>query len=466
MKRLWIALAVAFAVVAGSTVAPVVAPVALAANALPTNPLGLAYSSTTGVSSYGRSTGMVVTGPCNRYAPEFAAARANGAEILTYLNFVERPDTSACALSDAFFGGPPGSTPLWPYPTPGRRVNWPGTHLLDIRTGEAWADHAVAYIENLMREDRVDGVFLDVVGIRLWSSLAAWESWPQGEKDAWAAGNVDFVRRLDASRRAINPRFIIVNNNKWDTGGGVCPDEPCPGEQHVDGISLELHDPAGPYHQRVAGKPYSNLGHRRVIAIARTTAEARQWATVQGVTHVSDQTNYSSPTPPPIGFTRLTDRPKSFGRTTVATNLSILGANQKRGSKFALPDGATLLGFSAYLDGLGAASGSQTARMVLYNDNNGVPHGRVAQSNTITISAGTSASWVNFTAPATALDPGQYWIVIHTGDTDNVIRKSAFGPANWYSNLDNFADGSNNPFGAGTTGTTTLSATVSYTVGY
>ncbi len=74
------------------------------------------------------------------------------------------------------------------------------------------------YVEGLMREGKVDGVFLDAVGIRPWASLAEWNSWPQSEKNAFAAGNVDLVRRLDARRRAIKPDFIIVSNNVWEAG--------------------------------------------------------------------------------------------------------------------------------------------------------------------------------------------------------------------------------------------------------
>jgi len=102
-------------------------------------------------------------------------------------------------------------------------------------------------------------------------------------------------------------------------------------------------------------------------------------------------------------------------------------ADYKRGSKFALPDKATLLSFSAYLDGAGGATGSQSVRMVLYRDSGGLPAARIAQSNTVTV---------------------------------------ADGAANWYGNPDTFADGAANPFGAGTAGTGTLSVNVSYTVGY
>lgn len=463
MRRLLPGFSAVLISIAASLVVPAGVPPAVATNTLPTNPIGFAYQSTTNIGQYAHPTGMLVTGRCNRYAPEFAAARANGAEILAYLNVMQRNDSTVCGADDAFYGGPPGSTPLWPYPTPGTRVNWPGTHMTDMRVGSAWVNRAVTYIENLMVEDKVDGVFLDDIGARLWSSLAAWDTWPAWEREAWTAGTIDLVRRLDAKRRALNPRFIIVNNNVWDVAGTVGTTA----EQYVDGICLEHHPPDSAYHQRVAGKPYSNLGHRRVLAVAHNPAEAQQWATVQGVTHVSDQTNYGSVTTPPIPFHRLTDRPKTFGRTSVAANASSgMGTDQKRGSRFTLPDKATLLQFKAYLDGTGATEGSASVRMVLYRDSGGVPAARVTQSPVATINAGMTGRWVNFNPPPVALDPGAYWIVIHTGGTEGLARNRGDGAANWYSNIDPFADGPANPFGTGWSGSVTLSVYATYTMGY
>jgi len=313
-------------------------PTATAANTYLTNPLGFAYQSADGATyakqRYSQPTGMVVTGRCNRYDQGFADARAAGAEILAYLDAAERPDGPICALDTGFYGGDLSRTPLWPYPTYGQRVNYPNHHMTDMRAGSPWVLSVVAYIENLMREDRVDGVFLDVVGTRTWSTSSAWTTWPQIEKDRWAAGNVDLVRRLDASRRAINPRFIIVNNNVWDINADTPPGA-LDGEQYVDGICLELN-PISAYTRRVAGKPYGNLGHRRVLVIANSTTDPQDWTDVQGVTHVSDQFDYYGiPSPPPVGFNRLTDRPKRFGRTDIAaSSTGGLTAHQKRGSKF------------------------------------------------------------------------------------------------------------------------------------
>ena len=76
-----------------------------------------------------------------------------------------------------------------------------------------------AYVEKLMRERKVDGVFLDVsAAVR--GTSPNWTTWSQTEKNAWTDGSIDLVRRLDAKRRAINPNFMIVNNNIWSRTGG------------------------------------------------------------------------------------------------------------------------------------------------------------------------------------------------------------------------------------------------------
>ena len=271
-----------------------------------TNPLGIAFKHTTNVKLYAKPTGMLVAGRCNAYDPAFQAARKKGAEVLMYLSAVERPDGFVCALDNKFYMNDPGRVPLWPYPSYGQRVNWANNHMTDIRAGSAWANHVVKYIEGLMREGKVDGVFLDSVGARPWSKLTQWNTWSKAERDAWTDGNVDLVRRLDAKRRQINPYFIIVNNNVWDRGDS----RGLAGEKYVDGVMLEHPKAGSAWHIKYAAKPFGNLGQRRVLVIANNRAEAQQWAKVPGVTHVSDQSSaqYKYPTVPPIPFSYLGDR--------------------------------------------------------------------------------------------------------------------------------------------------------------
>jgi hypothetical protein len=465
-----------------------VAPPAAAANTYATNPLGFFYdNSFRHIEEFKHPTAMLVTGRCNRYHSHFAEARAAGAEVLAYLSFVEMTDTPVCALDTGFYTVGGGRPALWPFPSPGVRVDYPNNHMLDIRAGGAWADQVVAYIENLMREDKVDGVFLDVHGARLWSKNADWNNsisaaqaaadglapspdWTQAERDAWTQGNVDLVRRLDESRRAINPRFIIVNNNTWDRGArdplGTA------GEQYVDGVCLEHHD-INSYQQAYAGLPFGSGKHRRMLIIANSDAGAQDWTQIQGVTHVSNQTaddSYGSPPerPLPIGLNPLVDRQKLFGRVAAASIPSAgMGADRKRASRFTLSERGRLRELSAHLDGDGGASGQQTLKLVLYRDNNGAPGAKVAESNPRTFSAGATKAWYSFSlnaANTVLLQPGDYWIALFTSGTEQVLRNYGDGAANWFGNDDIYADGAADPFGAGNTGSVTLSVRGGYTL--
>jgi hypothetical protein len=268
------------------------------------NPLAFFWGkSLDNIDLYSKPGALIVAGNCNRYDPKMAEARAGGAEVLAYLNPVEVYDNLPCKLNEGFYMGNRDRVPLWPYPKPGQRINWPKTHMADIRAGSVWSNNIVAYVENLIREGKVDGVFLDNIGARMWSKLADWRSWPKAEQDAWTQGNIDLVRRIDALRRKINPKFIVVTNNVWhrDDKMGFA------GEQYVDGVVLE-RSKHNDWHIMYAGKPFGNLGHRRVLVVSRTAEDVAGWARTPGVTHVSFQPSYGHTAEPLLPFTKLTDR--------------------------------------------------------------------------------------------------------------------------------------------------------------
>jgi hypothetical protein len=275
-----------------------------AAPATAANPGGLAFKYQTNVSLYGKPTGLMVTGRCNRYATEFATMRAKGGEVIAYLNATSRPDNRVCSLDQAFYMNNYGAVPLWPYPSYGQRSIWPGTKMIDMRAGSKWNLWVVSYVEKLMREKKVDGVFLDVIGARPYNQ-SNWTAWPQWEKDAWTNGAIDLVRRIDAKRRAINPNFIVMNNSVWSTNGTLG----LAGEKYVDGVAIEGHT-LNAYHLNYIKKPFSNLGHKRTFIISRSSADAKAWSATGVPTHVTYQPldHYAYPLAPVVGFRALTDR--------------------------------------------------------------------------------------------------------------------------------------------------------------
>jgi hypothetical protein len=296
MRRLMVLLIVigCLAVFAG-------AQVAAAASA---NPLGLYYdNSFDNIEDYEHPGALLVAGNCNRYDPHFAKARAEGAEVIAYLNAIEVYDVIPCKLNAGFYMGGRERVPLWPWPNYGERINYKHTHLADLRKGSQWANNIVDYVSHLMREGKVDGVFLDNVGARLWSDLAQWKTWDPAERDAWTEGNIDRVPPTDAARREINPKFLIITNNLWDRGDPQGFD----GERYVDGVVLE-HPELNEYHEKYAGRAFGDGRQRRVLVLARSAEDAVAWASVPGVTHVAWQPKYDHPGKPVVPFSARLDR--------------------------------------------------------------------------------------------------------------------------------------------------------------
>jgi hypothetical protein len=154
----------------------------------------------------------------------------------------------------------------------------------------------------------------------------------------------------------------------------------------------------------------------------------------------------------------------SFGRETVGTLTSAgLRADFKRGSKFVLSERATLQSLCAYLDSNGGGTGVQWLRYALYRDRNGAPAEQITETGLVGFEAGHQpANWYCHPAAQAPLEAGVYWIVIHSGGDPGIVRYYHDGPANWYGNMDTFADGGADTFGAGSAGQGTLSLRVDY----
>lgn len=258
------------------------------------NNLHLCYSSVLNVVEYAQPTSIFVTGRTNRNDPAFQTARQKGAEILEYYNVAETRTSVVSQMNEAFYMGNSASVPRWLGPDGQPRENFVEngvavTELLDIRPGSAWIDFAIAFLCERMESGKCDGVFLDVLGGKLWGGASGFNSWSVAERKEWQAANVSFVSRLDYERRRRNPDFIIVNNNTWQQN---ISGEPMlistEGERCVDGVCIEGHDPiTNPFVASYASRPFNDLGRRRVLTIARSSASALRWAAIPGVTHVS-----------------------------------------------------------------------------------------------------------------------------------------------------------------------------------
>lgn len=447
---------------------------AIAQNSYITNPFALQYNESdysTLIADYYGPTAVIVSDGCNVGAPGIQNARAHGAEVLEYIDPVELPSWT-CDQAKSFYTG--ASNEQW---SP-LRYNYSNEPMLDISVGSAWSQQVVDYVTGRMTSGQIDGVFIDVLGARLWSQNGQlWTDMqadvlPTGvtEADTWTLGAVDLVRRLDRARRQNNRKFIIVNNNNWVRGDALG----LVGEWYVDGISIENHLASETVTPTYAAHDYTSLGHRRVLAIAKTNSDADAWARIQGVTHVANESNYQTVNPPEVAPHPLSDlayTAQFFGTFDYTTGSapsgysasSGLGTNYKRGSKYTLGEAATLLELSAYMDGNGGGGGTQKVRMEIYSDSSGAPGALLGSSGERTIPARMAGSWVHFTMPPVSLSAGSYWLVIHTGDTNGVARDYGSTTAgNWYGNADTYSDGGTNPFGSGTVGTGPLAAHATY----
>jgi Periplasmic copper-binding protein (NosD) len=138
-----------------------------------------------------------------------------------------------------------------------------------------------------------------------------------------------------------------------------------------------------------------------------------------------------------------------FGAGNPGTSFSAMSANAKRASRFFLFFRATVTKLRAYLDGQGAATGTQVLRAVIYTDEGGQPGRPLIRSFQAGITAGAGPGWVTLPLPfRLELAPGHYWLGLHSGATNNVARfawNTSQGARRF--NVDNYLDGPSSPFG-------------------
>ncbi len=252
------------------------------------NPLTFNYSNSTDILDYAHPTGAVVVGRGFKNPALVDRVQAGGGEVYQYINVVEAfwDDQTASGDQAALYGGAKNNPAFLMKPT---RYNWPGLPMTDLRPGSPWVLHAVEHLRTWFPTTHAKGIFLDVIGDRLWTD--AWSSMSSSEQAVWTAGAKDFLVRL---RAALGPNVILIANNIWENGN-----------PNLNGITIE-HHPVSNASRWVTmtgrsdwAKPVRNL------VIANSTSEVAGWAKVAGVTHISAQSSYGGPADPLLPFSPL-----------------------------------------------------------------------------------------------------------------------------------------------------------------
>ena len=157
----------------------------------------------------------------------------------------------------------------------------------------------------------------------------------------------------------------------------------------------------------------------------------------------------------------------TFGTTTPGSSADTASINLKEVSRYtAVASNVTKL--TGYVSGLGATSGSQKIKAVLYADNgSGHPGARLGVSNEVTINAGAAWNWVDFTLPApVAVQAGTIWmgyIGSSTSDLTQLRYDPSAGELNYNVNAGGYAAGPTNPFGTPTLSNKHYSLYATYT---
>jgi hypothetical protein len=159
----------------------------------------------------------------------------------------------------------------------------------------------------------------------------------------------------------------------------------------------------------------------------------------------------------------------TFGTTTIGASIDTASINLKEVSKYtAVASNVTKL--TGYISGLGAASGTQKIKAVIYADNgSGHPGALLGVSNEITVTAGQAFNWVDFPfSSPVAVQAGTIWmgyIASSTSDLTQLRYDNSPGELNFNVNSGGYAAGPTNPFGTPTLSNKHYSLYATYTTG-
>jgi glucose/arabinose dehydrogenase len=158
----------------------------------------------------------------------------------------------------------------------------------------------------------------------------------------------------------------------------------------------------------------------------------------------------------------------TFGTTTPGASIDTASANLKEVSKYTAVAG-NVTKLTGYVSGLGAATGSQKIKAVIYADSGGNPGALLGVSNEVTMNAGTAWAWKDFTfANPVAVQAGTIWmgyIASTTGELTQLRYDTSSGELRYNVNSGGYAAGPTNPFGTPTISSKHYSLYATYTGG-
>jgi glucose/arabinose dehydrogenase len=166
-------------------------------------------------------------------------------------------------------------------------------------------------------------------------------------------------------------------------------------------------------------------------------------------------------------FTKQTSG--TFGTTTIGASIDTASINLKEVSKYtAVASNVTKL--TGYISGLGATSGTQKIKAIIYADNgSGHPGALLGVSNEVTVNAGQGFNWIDFNfASPVAVQAGTIWmgyIASSTSDLTQLRYDNSPGELNFNVNSGGYAAGPTNPFGTPTLSNKHYSLYATYTTG-
>jgi PKD repeat protein len=173
--------------------------------------------------------------------------------------------------------------------------------------------------------------------------------------------------------------------------------------------------------------------------------------TYNAVLKVTDN-HGASTTSSPVTITVLSGGSSTFGTTTPGTLTDSASAGLKEVSKFTAPQAVSVFKVTGYVSGLGAGSGSQPVRAVIYADSGGNPGALLGASNAVTIPAGQAWGWVDFTfSSPVSVNAGTVWIGYIAAATNNLTQlrySTVTADMRYNSNPGGYEAGPSNPFGS------------------